>query len=373
LDKHLHIVFPGSPWPANNGLSIELSHTLRSLHREGVRIQLHVHANGPGERRISDPTCDTITYYPSDDPAGSLHAGLPHAVASRNSAALSHRLRQDQHPILFAGLETTLPLADGDWSGRKICIRLFDREHAHVEDIRVHTRSWFKKISLGGESRKWLEWEKRIIPFFPVTVLSMPHARYCRERLGAKQVMELPAFIGWDLPLCQEGVGHFCLYHGDLSEPENDRAATWLLEKVAKQLELPFVIAGRSPSAKLVDLAHRWQHTCIVADPSEAEMQDLIRKAQVQVLPSMTSTGMHFKLINGVFCGRHVVANMAMVKDMRLDSACHLTEDAAGFQSVVMQLYRKPFTEDEVELRSGLMHHYYNNAEHARQLISWLC
>jgi hypothetical protein len=373
LEKHLHIVYPESPWPANHGLSIELLHKLRSLHREGLHIHLHIHRSTRGEQRLTDPSCATIDHYASDDPEGRAHPGLPRAVAQRSSAALTHRLKQDDHPILFAGLETTLPLASDDWSGRKICIRLFDHEHAHAEDVISHTRSWFKKFSLSGESRKWLDWEKKIVPRFMVTVLHAGQARYCRERLGAKQVMELPAFIGWDLPLCLEGVGHFCLYHGNLAEPENAQAATWLLEKVFQPMEVPFVIAGKSPSAKLVDLAHKWPHTCIVADPSEAEMQDLIKKAQVQVLPSMTHTGLRFKILNGVFCGRHIVTNQAMVKHTKLESACHMTEEAMGFQSVIMQLYRKPFTEEEVELRSGLMHHYYNNAEHARQLISWLC
>jgi hypothetical protein len=148
--------------------------------------------------------------------------------------------------------------------------------------------------------------------------------------------------------------------------------AVWLLTKVFKNLELPLVIAGKSPSARLVRLAHRWQHTCIVADPSETEMQDLIRKAQIQVLPAKSSTGVKFKLLNGVFCGRHVVTNQSMVEGTRLESACHLVETASGFQSVIMQLYRKPFTEDETELRSGLLQHYYDNRAHARQLISWL-
>jgi len=351
---------------------MEMLHKIKALHREGVKLHLHVYEYGRGRPKELEAFCSDIHYYERLDPTGSLFSSLPHIIRSRSSPELLERLKADNHPILFEGLHTTWPLTQGDWTGRKVIIRLHNIEHEYYTGLRHHVRSPFQKAWFAFESRKLKAYEQEVLSAFPVATLTAREARYCREVLGAKQVMELPAFIGWNIPLCHEGVGTFCLFHGNLSVPENERAAIWLLKKVFRKMDVPFVIAGKSPSARLVRLAHRWQHTCIVADPSETEMQDLIRKAQVQVLPAHTMTGVKFKLLNGVFCGRHIVTNEAMVQGTRLDSACHITESNTGFQSIIMQLYRRPFTEEETELRSGLLQHYYDNRAHARQLISWL-
>jgi glycosyltransferase involved in cell wall biosynthesis len=190
--------------------------------------------------------------------------------------------------------------------------------------------------------------------------------------LGATDVRFLPSFIGWNFPLCKEGVGTFCLYHGNLSVSENEEAAAWLLEKVFNDLNLPLVVAGKNPSARLERLAHAKQHTCLVANPSEKEMQDLIQKAQVNILPSFTDSGIKFKLLNAVFCGRHAVVNDAMTKGTHLESACHIAGNADAFKSILTQLYRKPFDDEEIRLRENLLHHYYNNRENARQLMQWI-
>lgn len=347
-------------------------HRIKSLHREGIKIHLHCYEYGRGRPKELEAFAAEVNYYERGDAASTLFSPLPHIIRSRTSRALLERLRQDDHPVLFEGEHTTWPLTQGDWSGRKVVIRLHNIESDYYRSLAHDVRSPFKKLFFALEARKLRNYERDIIRQYPIAAISAREARYCREKLGARQVMELPAFIGWDLPMCHEGVGTFCLFHGNLSVPENERTAIWLLEKVFRKLELPFVIAGKAPSARLVRLAHRWQHTCIVADPSGTEMQDLIRKAQVQVLPAHTRHGVKFKLLNGVFCGRHIVANEAMVSGSHVESACHLAETAEGFQSVIMQLYRKPFTEEEIDLRAGLLQQYYDNAAHARQLINWL-
>ena len=50
-------------------------------------------------------------------------------------------------------------------------------------------------------------------------------------------------------------------------------------------------------------------HTCLVANPSEMEMQDMIAKAQINILPSFNNTGIQIKLLNALFNGRHCLVN----------------------------------------------------------------
>ena len=351
---------------------MEMFYKLKSLHKSEIMIHLHCFTYGRGRPLELEQFCRSIHYYERDRSNWQLFSSLPNIVRSRRSADLINRLQADTHPILFEGIHTTFPLHAQKWPGRKIVIRLHNQENEYYAQQSRQTRSLLQKLYYRTESMKLQSYEKTLIPNYPVACISVRETRHCREVLGAQKVFELPPFVGWEIPLCLEGTGSFCLFHGNLSVAENDRSARWLLEKVFAKMDVPLVIAGKNPSPKLIKLAHRWQHTCIVSNPTAAEMQDLIRKAQIHVLPSFTTTGIKFKLLNAVFCGRHVVANQAMVKDSRLESACHLTENAAGFQSVIMQLFRRSFSEEEVELRSGLLQNYYDNEGHARQLINWL-
>ena len=109
-------------------------------------------------------------------------------------------------------------------------------------------------------------------------------------------------FPAWQKVNGEEGIGNLCLYHGNLSVPENEEAAFWLLDKVFSKIRKPFVIAGKKPSRRLQKMAHLCQHTCLVADPTETEMNDLIRKAHINVLPCFNKniTGIRLKLLHAI-------------------------------------------------------------------------
>ncbi|HUR09791.1 MAG TPA: glycosyltransferase family 4 protein, partial [Flavitalea sp.] len=169
-----------------------------------------------------------------------------------------------------------------------------------------------------------------------------------------------------------EGIGCYCLYHGNLSIAENEKAARWLIKEVFHDLKVPFVITGKNPSPSLEKLAHGQVHTCIVANPGEKEMQDMITKAQVNILPSYNDTGVKLKLLNALYNGRHCVVNESTVKGSGLDAACHIASNAQGFKSIVSQLYHQPLGEEEYRLRSHLLQHAFDNKKNAERLIAWI-
>ena len=165
-----------------------------------------------------------------------------------------------------------------------------------------------------------------------------------------------------------------CLYHGNLSVPENEEAALWLLCKVSTKARIPFVIAGKKPSRRLQKLAGLCQHTCLVADPCETEMNDLVRKAHIHVLPCFNKsvTGIRLKLLHSLFEGRHCVVNEAIVAGTGLEGACHIGSNANAFASIITQLYHQPFTKEEIILRKRLLGTTYDNEKNTRMLIQWL-
>ena len=116
------------------------------------------------------------------------------------------------------------------------------------------------------------------------------------------------------------------------------------------------------------------QHTCLVADPTETEMTDLVRKAHIHVLPCFNKniTGIRLKLLHALFEGRHCVVNSPMVQGTGLEDACHIGSNANAFASIIAQLRHQPFTGEEINLRKRLLGNTYDNERNTRQLIQWL-
>lgn len=273
---------------------------------------------------------------------------------------------------MLEGIQCSYFLNMGKLEERKVILRLYNVEYQYYRQLAKQTTSWIKKLHYWNESRLLKNYERAIANKCLILAVTEKDVQDYKSIFHAKQIAYLPVFIGWTFPLCKEGIGTFCLYHGNLSVPENEKVAAWLLEEVFNKIEIPFVIAGKNPSPKLEQLAHEKQHTCLVANPSEKEMFDLIQKAQVNILPSFTTTGIKFKFLYSIFCGRHCIVNEEMTAGTKLDSACHIASGSEAFSSVLMQLYRKPFEDEEIHLRENLMHHYYNNSENAKRLINWI-
>jgi hypothetical protein len=360
------------PYPADYGGACEMFFKIRALHAQGVRIHLHCFDYGRGRQPILQKYCTEVIYYERMTGHKGISMRLPYIVASRANPQLLENLRKDDHPILFEGVHTTYYLHAGALEGRRCLVRLHNVEHLYYRQLARMTGSLVRKIHYYLESRLLRKYEQELAVRAPLLAISDKEADVFRKMLDAQDVRTLKPFTGMEYPMSREGVGNFCLYHGNLSVPENEKAAAWLLREVFNDLKVPLVIAGKQPSARLEKLAHKWQHTCLVADPLEKEMQDLVQKAQIHILPSFTETGFKFKLLNAVFNGRHVVVNGRMVEGTGLESACHEAVNAAAFKSLVAQLFRKPFEEEEIMLRERLMHLHFNDSRLAGQLIAWL-
>lgn len=204
--------------------------------------------------------------------------------------------------------------------------------------------------------------------------VSNEDTRLLKEHFHLSLVEYIPTFPDWQQVSIEEGIGNFCLFHGNLSVPENEEAAKWLLQKVFTKIKTPLVIAGKNPSKSLVKQAQLCQHTCLVSNPSKAEMNDLIRKAHIHVLPcfNKTITGIRLKLLHALFEGRHCIVNDPMVQGTGLEAACHIGTNANAFASIVIQLYHQPFTSEEINLRKRLLGDVYDNEKNTKKLIPYL-
>jgi hypothetical protein len=98
-------------------------------------------------------------------------------------------------------------------------------------------------------------------------------------------------------------------------------------------------------------------------------MQDLIAKAQVNVLPSFNCTGIKLKLLNALFNGRHCIVNRGMVSGTGLESICHITEGADDMRSKVIDLYSRPIQPEEIRQRKEVLSELYNKEDNVDKLL----
>jgi len=373
LDKHLHIISLDVPYPANYGGVYDLFYKLPALQSQGVKIILHCFDNGRGQQPELNKYCERVYYYPRNTGHKGFTFSLPYIVSSRNDETLLQNLLKDEYPIFMEGIHCTYPAIDHRFNGRKKFVRIHNVEHSYYQRLYSCSHNLFNKAYYRWESNRLFQYERALVnkatAFWAVTEKD---TQYFRDHFDCKTIDYLPLFIPpWEVR-CQAGMGTYCLYHGDLSVASNDEAAKWLLQHVFGKLQIPFVVAGKNPSAALEKIAHQNMHTCLVANPSEMEMQDMIAKAQINILPSFNNTGIQIKLLNALFNGRHCLVNKNMVAGTGLEELCVVAETAESFSNIVAQMFHQKITDDEIEARKSILEFHFNNEKGAKQMLHWI-
>lgn len=375
MSRYLHIVCLDVPWPADYGGAIDMMNRIKVLHKVGIRIHLHYFSyNERGIPNELNQFCESINMYERERITNGFSFTLPYIVASRINDQLVSRLQEDNYPILFEGIHTTGILSKIERQNRKIVVRMHNEESIYYKELARAESGILNKIYFHNESRLLKKYSHHLPDDCLYACVSEKDVHIFKNEYKLNHVEFLPTFPAWQSVIGQEGQGNLCLYHGNLSVPENEEAALWLLCKVFTKARVPFVIAGKKPSRRLQKLAGLCQHTCLVADPCETEMNDLVRKAHIHVLPCFNKniTGIRLKLLHVLFEGRHCVVNEPIVSGTGLESACHIGSNANAFASIITQLYHQPFTREEIILRKQLLGTTYDNEKNTCKLMQWL-
>ena len=374
MEKHLHIIDFTVPYPADYGGVIDLFWKLPALQKAGVQIHLHCFNYGRGEQKELNKYCVSVQYYHRNTGVKGFSTSIPYIVSSRKNELLFNNLLQDDYPIFMEGVHSTYLLNDERFKQRKKFVRIHNVEYDYYNHLAQTASSFVKKMYYLRESKLLKNYEfsmaKKATAFWGVTKKDVD---VYRNELGCNNIDFLPLYLpnNWDIQI-KEGIGGYCLYQADLSVDANERAAIWLLKEVFSTMELPLVIAGKNPSEKLEQLAHSFNHTCIVANPNEQEMQDMIAKAHINILPSYSNTGIKLKLLNALFNGRHCVVNDATVEGTGLEKLCHIANDATTMQHTIEQLFSQSFSNCEIGMRKELLNKIFNNDNNAAQQVEWI-
>ena len=338
-DYHLHVIAFDVPYPANYGGVIDVFYRVKALSEAGVKVHLH---------------CFELSL-------------TPFIVNSRRSEALVQDLLKDDYPILCEGLHTTAVLTDKRLKNRKIYVRAHNVEHDYYNGLGDTERCGWKRLFYHIEAWKLRRYEPVLKKATGIFAISQKDSDYFAQRY--RNVVLVPGFSATDSVCSETGRGEYVLYHGNLSVRENEDAARWLIENVFSELDLHCIVSGLNPSDKLKKLADNYSNVTLVANPDDAEMIDLLRQAQVNILVTNQPTGLKLKLLNALYNGRFCLVNSDMVKGTSLESLCVVADEPDQMIAEMKRLMEEDFTEDDIEERDSQMRQLYDNESNAQKII----
>ena len=366
-DYHLHIIAFDVPYPANYGGVIDVFYRVKALSEAGVKVHLHCFEYGRGEQETLK-RCYEVKYYKRDTSFVKQLSLTPFIVNSRRSEALVQDLLKDNYPILCEGLHTTAVLLDKRLRNRKIYVRAHNVEHDYYNGLGDAERCGWKRLFYHAEARKLRRYEPILRKAADIFAISQQDADYFSKKYGKATLV--PGFNSVDSVCSETGRGEYVLYHGNLSVRENEDAAKWLIENVFAELDLHCIVSGLEPSEKLIKLAEQYSNVTLVANPDDAEMIDLLRQAQVNILVTNQPTGLKLKLLNALYNGRFCLVNSDMVKGTSLESLCVVADEPEQMITEIKRLMEEDFTEDDIEERDAQMRQLYDNESNAQKIIN---
>ena len=354
---HLHIVSFNVPWPADYGGVIDVYNRIRFLSDEGVRIHLHCYTYGREESAELADLCEEVHYYRRATGMVSQLNRRPYIVASRRSEELIARLQQDDYPILLEGLHNGYVLerlADGK---RDIVLRAHNVEHDYYASLCHAARNPWKRLFFAIEAAKLRRYEPVLLKASRVLAISESDAAHFRA-MGCNDVRLLGPSHGHRRVTTATGRGDYALYQGDLSTPENEKAALYIVDELAGGSGLRIVLAGKNPGQRLQARVAQCPQATLIANPDDETMHSLLRDAQVNLLFTHQATGVKLKLMNALYEGRHCLVNSTMVAGTRLAEACHVADSPEEQRVLLRQLASTEFDDKERERRCRLLEKY---------------
>lgn len=368
----LHIVSFDVPYPADYGGAIDVFYKLKNLHRAGCEIYLHCYEYGRQHSTELNKYCKEVWYYPRITGIKGSSFVYPYIVYSRRDKELLKRLESIDAPILFEGVHTTYFLQEENLAERFKAIRTHNIEHEYYKQLFDKEEKFFKKTFFAIEAALLKKYERDLKDANAFFALSKADDAYFAKAYPGAIHDCIPAFHPYDEVKIKTGLGDYCLYHGNLSHPENREAAIYLLKEVFPHINSSFIIAGRNPDEELIALCNKLPNGKVMANPTEVEMTALIENAQVHVLPTFQATGLKLKLLYALFNGRHVLVNNEMLHGSGLEQACHIATDNLQFIGAIKNLMELPFTDADVANRSEILAKDYNNLANAKRLLTYL-
>ena len=360
MQRSLNIISGHIPCQSTLGDAQQTYWLLEALSAAGIQVHLYTFSE-------SDPTidkatnlqlakiCSSIKSYPIHQGHRNFSFSAPYATSKYLHAQLVNDLKENNFPILIEGMGPCGLALSTELEHRKIWVRLLTYAPNYFKYLQERSSAPLKKLFYQREAVLSKRILKKINPRVNWIVTSETDKQILDDLFLGGNIQILAPFKNSNASISSKtGLGNYCLFQGNLSDAATHKTARWLLTHVFHNLKVPFVITGNNPSPSLVALAHSQPHTCIVANPSSSERQDMIEKAQIIIQPSFIKGGADEALLEGIKNGRHCLTNTKSTTST-LGACYHQGTSANAFQEIIIQLYHHPFSEEEIETRKRLI------------------
>lgn len=360
IEKHLHIVAFNIPFPPDYGGVIDVFYKIKALHSQGGAIILHCFEYDRTDIEPLRKYCEKIFIYKRKTGLKSALHYIPYIVYSRRTKELLENICKDSYPILFEGIHTCYFLSHHKLKDRIKIYRESNIEHIYYYHLMKAERNIFSKIYFLSEAIKLFFFQKKLQHANLMLVVSQKDREYLKKCFPKVKVDFLPSFHSNNELSIKIGKGDYILYHGNLSVSENIEACNYLIKNVLSKIEFPVIIAGKTPAKSIYKAASDYNNIKIIANPSDYEMDELIRNAHIHVLITFQSTGLKLKLLNTLYKGRFVIVNDMMLAGTGLEETCFIANNKSEIKQHILQLLKKEFTEGDIVLRKQILSQNYD-------------
>ena len=368
-EKRLHIISFDVPLPADYGGAIDVFYRLKALHALGIKITLHCYEYGRGENKDLEKYADLVIYYPRRKRLMDVIDKLPFIVKTRSSRALMRNLLFNNDPILFEGLHTTFMLNDERLKDRIRMVRTHNIEHEYYEGLAKIAKGFRKKF-YQAEAKKLQAYEPRLKFATHIFAIKEDDAFYFKQY--CKNTFLLPACASTDSGASEDTLP-YCLFHGNLSVPENEQGLLWLIDNVfdPHNLTNKLKVAGKCPSDTLVKHCAHYNIT-LIANPDDEQMHQLIQQARVHVFYSDQDTGVKLKVVNALRSPGAILANNKMLRGTDFEHLCDETNTPEAYVARINSYMIAPVSEIHLELRKSFLDAHFNPIDNCRQIADLL-
>ncbi len=358
--QNLHVIAFNVPFPADYGGVIDIYYKLKALKQAGIQIILHCYTYGRKPSKELEDLCFKVHYYQRKSGWVYFLQSNPYIVTTRNANNMPKMVLRDNIPVLFEGLHSTALLRSCADAGKITLVRAHNVEHEYYKALSKSENRLFQKFFLYTESIKLRRYEDVLEHADQILGISKSETEYFRKKYGPAQF--IPAFHRFEVVSIIPGKGDYILFHGNLGVAENFDVFLRIAKNVLSKTAHRVVVAGKNPNKQFLRKLASWPNMEVIANPSDAEMDDLIQNAQVNLLYTAQSTGIKLKLLHALFGGRHCLVNHEMVRGTGLEHLCMLADRPDEMVNKLEELMALPFTTEQIRERKKTLQDYSNRA-----------
>jgi glycosyltransferase involved in cell wall biosynthesis len=360
------------PFPMMRGDQMTVAHLISFLAARGHLVDLYTLAVdgdvGTEQTKWLQRSCRTVRIYPQSWRAKltglvlGLSSLLPLQVSIfRNSQLkcdLARAISSDEYDVVYCYYLRTAPAVPRSVRAKPATasfLALQLSQTLNTKRMARYERSWLKRLIYRIETVLIGRYEARVWRDFDNVVLIGPaDVEAVKEQCRAHGQPEIDNWIygahGTDTDKYvpanpSEVVSGRVIFSGSMLYPPNIQAVLWFVHNVwpAVRAQVPgatFVIQGRDPSAKVLELDGR---DGIWVTGTVPDVGVLIRSAQVCVNPMLAAGGMQNKLIEYMACSKAVVASSVANEGIQAPGdALIIADTAEDFADAVIRLLRAP-------------------------------